>query len=170
MDIAKDAAGGGEPDVLSVISKVVDIMGEPLADLMRSRAMVPAGAPMMDPSALPVAGMAPTKQQQIVKPKGGAMNMQQAVAFLVGKAAAGADPGLYADLVLDNVPEAMLRQVLAGDPVAMLAKLDPRVTEHAEWFRELGALLTGALRADDVGPGTDASTHDGQAGGNPPGS
>lgn len=171
MDIARDAAGGGESDVLSVVNKVVDVLGEPLADLLRQRTpMVPAGMPF-DPSTLPVAGAlpvaSPSEKKQEVKPKGGAMNMQQAVGFLVGKAAAGADPGLYADLVLDNVPDVMLQQVLAGDPVAMLAKLDPRVLQHAEWFRELGALLSEALRPDDAGTGSDSPTPDGHTAGNP---
>ncbi|HJX19119.1 MAG TPA: hypothetical protein VJ437_13130 [Acidiferrobacterales bacterium] len=168
MQIAKDAAAGGEVDVMTVLGKAVDVLGEPFADLLRARAVLPAASSgQMDPRRLPVAGAAPA----MVKPKqGGSMNMQQAVAFLVSKAAAGADPGLYADLVLDNVPEAMLRPVLAGDVVATLSQIDPRVANHAQWFRDLGAMLSEALRPDDAGTGSTTPAADGNAGGDPVGS
>ncbi len=162
MQIAKEAAAGGEVDMMTVLGKAVDVLGEPFADLLRARAVVPA-APggQIDPRRLPVAGAAPVA----AKPKqGGGMNMQQAVAFLVNKAAAGADPGLYADLVLDNVPEAMLKPVLAGDVVATLSQIDPRVADHAQWFRDLGAMLSEALRPDDAGTGSTAPPADGNAG------
>lgn len=98
------------------------------------------------------------------------MNVHDAVGFLIGRAAAGADPGLYADLVIDNVPESMLRHVLAGDVVAQLSQIDPRVAQHAQWFRDLGAMLSEALRPDDAATGSSSPAANGDTGGDPAGS
>jgi len=78
------------------------------------------------------------------------------VAMLVEKALEGSDPALYADLILDNVPEAMIRSVLSGGIVAVLGAVDARVKDQAEWFEQLGVVLSEALEAQDahaVGPG-----------------
>ena len=87
--------------------------------------------------------------------------------FLVKKAASGSNPDLYAELVLDNMPEALVRQFLAdGDPVAKLARFDKRVSLHEQWFRDLGKAVTEALNADDAGAGSSPTAADGDAGGN----
>ena len=98
------------------------------------------------------------------------MNVQQALTFLVAKAKSGADPGLYADLILDNVEPAVLARLLSGDVVATLSQIDARVQAHAQWFRDLGAMLSEALRPDDVEPGSESTAGDGDTGGNPVGS
>lgn len=167
MDIA-DKAGGGGADLLSVVGKAVETLGEPLAELIRQRAMIPAGQPAA--ASLPVAGAPRPAVQLKPKPQGGVMNMQQAVAYLVGKAAAGSDPGLYADLIVDNVPAAILEPIVSGDVVAQLSQIDPRVADHAEWFRDLGRMLSEALSPDDAGPGSDSSAAGGNAGDHPAGS
>lgn len=170
MDIARDAAAGGEGDVMSVISKAVDVLGQPLADMMRANTATPAAQPVgMVMPVLPIAGeVSPAaKQRDNQQPKGGGMNVQQALKFLVAKASAGADPGLYADLILDNVDPEVLGRLLSGDVVASLSKFDARVSAHAQWFRELGAMLSEALRTDDAGTGSESPPADGDAGGNP---
>lgn len=172
MDIARDAAAGGEGDVMSVISKAVDVLGQPLADMMRANTATPAAQPVgsMVMPALPIAGeVSPAAKQQAKQQRGGGMNVQQALKFLVAKAGAGADPGLYADLILDNVDPAVLERLLSGDVVASLSQFDARVSAHAQWFRDLGAMLSEALRADDVGTGSESPAADGDAGGNPVG-
>lgn len=165
MDIA-DKAGGGGADLLSVVGKAVETLGEPLAELIRQRAMIPAGQPA--PASLPVAG-APRPAVQS-KPKVLVMNMQQAVGFLVDCAAGGSDPGLYADLILDKVPAAILAPIVAGDVVAQLSQIDARVAGHAEWFRDLGRMLSEALSSDDAGSGSGSSAAGGNAGDHPAGS
>ena len=69
----------------------------------------------------------------------------QYVAMLVKKAVEDSDPALYADLILDNVPEEMIRSVLAAGIVPTLAAVDARVKDHAEWFESLGATLGEAM-------------------------
>ena len=88
--------------------------------------------------------------------------MKQYVAFLVDRAVEGSDPMLYADLILDVVPEAIIRPMLGdGDPVAKLTLIDPRVPQHAQWFRELGAALLEALNSDAAEPGSATPAGDG---------
>ncbi len=67
--------------------------------------------------------------------------------FLVGKAQTEADPSLYAELVLDNVPDAQLTPMLArGDQlIDDLVAVHPPVAQHREWFvsliKEINELL-----------------------------
>lgn len=166
MDVAKDAAGGGE-GWEAIVSKAIDTMGPSIAEAMASRqtSVPPAaiGQPAGAPPRLP-AQPAPASQQ----PKRGG-SMKEYVGFLVERAAEESDPGLYADLILDAVPEAMLKSIKvmldSGDPVARLALIDPRVHQHAQWFRELGAVLVEALSGDAVKPGSEAPAGDGETGG-----
>lgn len=157
MEIAKETGSGGK-DWTDVAGKAIDVLGEPLAQLMQTAAIAQPhaqapGAPRLAPTSQP---------QPKVNP------MQQYLDFLVKKAAAGSDPVLYADLVLDNVSEAMVRRFLAvPDPVAQLAQFDSRVSLHAEWFRDLGRACLEALNADAAATGSGSAPADGDAGGAP---
>jgi hypothetical protein len=158
MELAKETGGGGGDDWTGVAAKAIDVLGEPLAMLMQTSAIAPAAAPAAVSTA--------TVQRQpvtVVKPMMNPM-VKQYVSFLVGKAAKGADPDLYADLVLDNVPETLVRQFMDDpDPVAKLAVFDARVAQHAEWFRDLGQACMEALNADAPGSGSGPSSADGNA-------
>lgn len=59
--------------------------------------------------------------------------------FLVSKAQSGAEPSLYAELVLDNVPDAQLMPMLnRGDQlVDDFIAIYPPVAQHREWFVKL---------------------------------
>lgn len=92
-------------------------------------------------------------------------DLKTAVAFLVERAQQDSDPVLYADLILDNVPPAMLRAVLGqgtdpGPVVERLASLDPRVKESAQWFRDLGAAVLEGLNGNARAPGGDSDPGD----------
>ena len=159
MELAKETGGGGGDNWTGVAEKAIDVLGEPLAQLMSISAATPA---------TPAAPTAATVQRQPAITARPTMNpmVKQYVSFLVGKAAKGADPDLYADLVLDNVPEALVRQFMSDpDPVARLAVFDARVAQHAEWFRDLGQACMEALNADAPGSGSGPSPADGDAGG-----
>lgn len=164
MEIAKETGGGGDAGWTGIAEKAIDVLGEPLAQLMSSSAMTPAAgaaAPGVPGGNAPP----PIQHQPGVSPMVNPM-VKQYVSFLVRKAVAGADPTLYADLVLDNVPEAMVREFLADpDPVTKLAQFDARVARHAEWFRDLGQACLEALNADAAESGSGPSTADGDAGG-----
>lgn len=59
--------------------------------------------------------------------------------------------GLYADLILDNAPDAMLRPLLDGaDPVGMLALSYPAIADRRAWFLELVEALRQGMADDDA--------------------
>jgi hypothetical protein len=71
--------------------------------------------------------------------------------FLVGKAQGGADASLYAELVLDNVPDPQLTPLLArGDQlIDHLIEIHPPVAQHREWFVKLIQEINDLLAPDD---------------------
>lgn len=153
VELARDSGGGGDSDgLMPLIGKVVDTFGEPLAAALAARSSAVSPAPAPAPVVAP-----PAITQQKPKPEKKSMNMRQAIGFLVEKAAAGADCTLYADLILDNVPAALLAPIVEGDVVTKLSQVDPRVLQHSEWFRELGEVVKEAL-SDAVGIGAESAT------------
>lgn len=69
--------------------------------------------------------------------------------LLIDSAEQDADPYTYANMILDKVPEAMVRDWLSKpDLVAELAKIDPRVASHPVWFNKLKDELERALSDD----------------------
>ena len=165
MEIAKETGGGGDTGWTDIAGKAIDVLGEPLAQLMSASAV----APVASQEAASAGALMPRVQQ----PKNAAVApmlnpmVKQYVSFLVRKAVAGSDPALYAELVLDNVPEAMVREFLADpDPVTKFAQFDARVAQHAEWFRDLGQACLEALNADAAESGSGPSPADGDTGGN----
>ena len=74
------------------------------------------------------------------------------IGFLTGKAQAGADPSLYAELVLDNVPESQLTPLLAmGDSglVDYMIQVNPAAAPHRAWFALLVKEINSLLEPDD---------------------
>lgn len=67
--------------------------------------------------------------------------------FLTQKAKSGADPALYADIVLDNVPDQQLTELLnKGDGLLdYLVQVCPPVGDHREWFASMLESINGAL-------------------------
>jgi len=65
---------------------------------------------------------------------------------LVKCAAAGKDASLYADLILDNVPEEILMDwVTSSDVRKKLVSLVPAVGNHWSWFAQVVAIIKGEL-------------------------
>lgn len=82
--------------------------------------------------------------------------------FLVGKAQGGADASLYAELVLDNVPDPQLTPLLArGDQlIDHLIEIHPPVAQHREWFVKLIQEINDLLEPEDSQPAGDAHAVD----------
>jgi len=91
----------------------------------------------------------PTNQQE------GTKMLEYYLGFLVGKARGGADASLYAELVLDNVPDTQLTPMLArGDQlIDDLIAIHAPVSQHREWFvmliKEINELLASEQAPDD---------------------
>lgn len=93
--------------------------------------------------------------------------MKKHVATLIEQARFNSDPALWAEVILERVPEPQVRAFLEGDPIMKLAEFDRRVLDNVKWFESLGAELRALLdeNAPDAGnadsrsntsPGADA--------------
>lgn len=85
--------------------------------------------------------------------------VKQQIGLLVKKAEQDSDPALYADFIIDNVSEDIIKQyLLQDDLVNELGKIDPKVLQHREWFMELRDNIFQVLTAPEED--TDTTPHD----------
>ena len=145
------AGEGGEQNLLGVLTKALDTFGEPLKEAIRQQHAAPgAGAKPLVPGAN--------------RPE---HPMKKHVATLIEQARFNSDPALWAEVILERVPEPQVRAFLEGDPIMKLAEFDRRVLDNVKWFESLGAELRALLdeNAPDAGnadsrsntsPGADA--------------
>lgn len=169
VELAKEVKSeGGESDT-GLMGVVKEMLRSPLLATAMQAAASQATAPQPQPRpqlpvrprppAPPVAAAAPPVTPPAAPPAesfaGETSDMmpmlKMYLGLLVGKAAAQSDPGIYADLVLDNLSDEQLNQLLDAQPspVDWLATIDPAVLTHREWFESLIAQVEGALTVDD---------------------
>jgi len=131
---------GGETSNMDVLLKGMDAFAGPLADALR------ISNEEKQKSIVTNAADKPKEAKQVQHP----MKMQ--LAFLVRQAAGGANPELYAELVMDHVSQDQLKQFFAGstDPIDALAKIDPRVAHHRPWFELLIKEIVNLMDEDNV--------------------
>jgi hypothetical protein len=111
----------------------------PGAPIPRHLPTMPSGA--MPPPPGPVPGVTPQEGPPMFAGIQNAM-FRKYVAMLVDKAAADADPALYAELILDNAPFELIEGFLQRPELAAeLARFDPRVLQFRAWFGELETSL-----------------------------
>lgn len=131
-------------DASDVLLEVVRKFGGPLA----AAAMQTPPAAADPPAAAGVEGSRPAlpaKDQTM-------MVLKMQLAHLVRKAKQGSAPGLYAELILDNLPEAQVREFIAApDALDRLILLNPEVAAVRPWFEQLRAELEALLAGDDDG-------------------
>ena len=159
FELAKELRSEASDDG-GLLSVVRDVLKSPLLAqaVAASSASIPStpapirttvAAPVAQPvSVPPIAPAAPTPN--VTQPTGVDMQaMRRYLALLCEKAAAGSDPTLYADLILDNAPEFVIRAVLNRQPSAIDALIAdyPPVAQYREFFEELIAALREALDA-----------------------
>jgi hypothetical protein len=110
------------------------------------------GEPLPRPQA-PLEAAPPAEQQQTAMLIG---NLR----YLTTKAAQDADVELYADWTLDNVPEEVLRQIVAQpDAVAILEGVEPSIGNYRDWFGRLAVALADALTAPDPDANSEGHVH-----------
>jgi hypothetical protein len=158
IEVAKEMnSGDRETNLLDVLNNIIK---SPIVEkAIESYSVVPqlprAQAQEKLPS--PVSIVKPSQDKQpITSPEKGDQTVKvpdafikQYVNMLVERAMRGSDPDLYADFVLDNVPENIIREHLANETIIEdLSKLDPRVLQHKEWFVSLRDSLLNALTDD----------------------
>lgn len=76
--------------------------------------------------------------------------LKQSLNFLCMKASSNSDPVLYADLVIDNIPEDQLTVFIGrNDWLSHLAVFEPKVKDYQEWFNQLKQAVTEVLTSPD---------------------
>jgi len=159
----KGNEGGAEPTLMGLMS---DLLKSPMVGQMVAAAQAQPQAqqriapprPPQQPPKPPAQPLAPPLNTPPVQPPAQSFASEtqpepvnpmltQYLALLCAKAADGADPALYADLVLDNLDPDLLDQLLARlpTPVDGLIADHAAVAEHREWFEQLVAIIQGAL-------------------------
>lgn len=147
--------GGGNTGLLGFVEKM---LASPIVEKMLEG--LPAGAAGHVPALAAPAAPAPdtlAAQPQPAAPPGDpnaqqvqAAIMQHNLRYLVGKAAANADVGLYADWVIDNVSREILDLILAHPaPLQELEKFEPAVAQHVGWFNALLEEIANSLTAPE---------------------
>ena len=152
IQLARDTAGGDGDGLYGVIAKAIEVLGPQLSGVLQAAAQAPRAAASPHPAMPPAIQL---ERAPMNSPLDGQQDKQLRlyVAFLLQAASLGQSPEGFVGLVLDSVPEDVVRAFLAeGDPVEKLSAFDARVRDKAEWFRALGALLQEEL-SDAPGPG-----------------
>lgn len=169
IELAREfQASGEEPGMLSLAR---DFLRSPILQAAVSATQAPAAVPRppvaLPPSAprtvappvTPAAPAAPAAPITHPAPAPGvllgAADMNVYAALLAEKAASGADPTLYADLILDNVPESILEALLnrAPDPVSALLADYPVLAPHRAWIEQLVGAIVSAGSIDEDSDG-----------------
>lgn len=151
IEVAKELnSGDRETNLLDVLNNIIKspIVEHAMASYgaLPAPTAVNAAVQKLQPPAQPkTAPSAPTNTgAETVKVPD--MVIKQYINMLVQRAERGSDPELYADFVLDNAPENVIREHLANETIIEdLSKLDPRVAQHKEWFTSLRDSLLAAL-------------------------
>lgn len=156
MELAGEFKGSGEDSWISVIKEMVKGLpiDQLLANLSQARQQMPNNprtrqlpAPQRQPMPENIRPATPVPNQQVTPAATGAV-LDQNMRYLIEKASRDADPGLYAEWLLDNADPALLRQMMNEVNVLdQLAVIFPRLNQPniRMWFNELVANVRDVL-------------------------
>lgn len=153
VELAKELSGGnGNENIWGVLKDMVGTFGKPIAEaamrldklqgpqVVQPPIMLNKDSPAQSAAAGAVRGN-PNMQQMMLKSQ---------LDFLLKQAKKDGDPELYANLILDNVPEQAVRDfIMRPDAMQKLNELNPEVAQYAVWFTELQSALTDILSEGD---------------------
>lgn len=165
----KEGGGGEEPSLMGLMRDLIKspLAAQAIAATMQQQTQPqprPAaprpqpGAPAIphQPAPQPTAAPAPSFAGETpppAQPETDSVNpiLKHYLGMLVSKAENGADPTLYADLVLDNLTEGQLNQLLDAQPstVDYLIGIEPRVATQRDWFTVMVNTIALALEPDE---------------------
>jgi len=156
---------GGGPDGMSVLMKAMDTFGKPLVEgvMAAQQAQAQAQAQAMPPAPGPVLpAPAPQAQHSVQKSEADMMKtvVRMYLGELVNAAAGKGDVNLYADVILDRVPDATLDElVMPADWFERMVRIQPAVAQHREWFTQLRGIVYEVLTSPEDG-NIDAATRE----------
>lgn len=118
----------------------------------------PGGAPMMGPPGQPAAVDAAKEREMGIR----SMLQKQQLNFLIKQAEAGKDPGLYAELLLDQIgAPAVLDFVGKEDCYEKLLAIEPAIEAYRPWFEALRTAILEITREDDDLTGDEIASQNG---------
>ncbi|MHB8414599.1 MAG: hypothetical protein ACYDDA_03840 [Acidiferrobacteraceae bacterium] len=156
IELGKEFAGDADGGMLGVASKGLDIL-RPLVE----RGATPASAAQPQPQrqALPSPAAVAAQPEPAPIPETDQMLKQlnwlrQQTAVLCSYAARGKNPGLYAEVLLDNLPDfidadELMKRLSEPNAIAQLAQLNPNVAKYQPWFEELRKAIISFLHEDE---------------------
>lgn len=166
MEMGRDSGGGGETGLMDIAKELIKspLLGQ-LAQAATTPQLPPAQMRIAKPAApialteTPATGKTPAVNPQPIK--GDNVNnpvLKHYLNMLVQKAEKDSDPILYAEFILDNVPQSMVEQnIMREDLIEYASSIDPRVKQHEEWFLELRAHIISVLTGEDEQEETDST-------------
>jgi len=166
IELGKDLGGSdGDTGMFDVFKEFIKQTGGPLAKLAAAEKISKLRQPARNqaPAIAPAASAkTPAATGPLVDdpPKGEPekMNfifkkvMQKQINGLLSRAAANSDPGLYAEMILDQLPDDYVDKfadfIFSDDVMEEMTKLVPDVNKHLGWFIDLRDELREALQPD----------------------
>lgn len=153
MEMGRDS-GGSETGLMDIAKELIKspLLGS-LAHAVQNPPQLPppkpqVSIPAINPTVQPAKGPVMLKEGLI----------KHYLNMLVGKAEKDSDPILYAEFILDNVPQSMVEENIARDDLIEYASsIDPRVKQHEKWFIELRDHIIAVLTAPDDEEENDAT-------------
>ncbi len=160
IELGKEFTGSGEESMMGLAGKGIEI----LRPLIERQAQAPAAnpRPALPPQSAPATGPAATPQGDDAMLR--QLNwLRQQTVVLCAQAARQKNPELYAELLLDNLPDFINPQDLlarVSDPgaVAQLAQVNADVAKYPAWFEEFRKSLVELLNeylSPEPDPGID---------------
>lgn len=103
--------------------------------------------------------------------------MSDQIDYLITRAINGSDPSLYAETMLDNMPQPMINYMMQNpNTLAELQAVNPKIANHIPWFTDLLAAMREMVQSspqteappDAARPAVSAHANPGRPPGNPP--
>lgn len=160
IQLATDLREGAAPADNSIGGMLRTFLQSPLVAQAVQAAASPPAPPVshakLPPPPHPPAQLPPPQAPTAPQPTSQPTEQQTTMlhyyyGLLCQKAAAGADPTLYAEIVLDNVPDETLDMLLTRQPTpldALIAEFPP-AAQHREWFAQLIDTLMQAMTDEE---------------------
>jgi len=183
LELGKELGGGGGDDsMMGLASKAMEMIpalaaAQPQQPTPNPRPQLPRPQPApgitSHPEGVPAMnGPAPAKVAPVATPEGDPMFtklnwLRVQTRALLNQAARGKDPGLYAEVMLDNLPpyigaSEILERMKSPTAIDDLTTLVPEVANHRVWFESFRVAVVDFLEGneDDDGDTDDAPEGD----------
>lgn len=141
ISLAKDLGPReGETNTSDILLKALETFGGPLVDAANKMRQMPSPGNGANPGNADPQATADAQREREMGIRN--MMLKQQLGFLVANAAAGKNPELYAELLLDQLGEETVLNFI-GQPDAMekLIAINPDVAKHKPWFDALRRAL-----------------------------